>query len=55
VTPQGRMRDIAAQQTGYGGSGTEEYALAAVVSTSETWRAGVAGNTWLDRNAITRL
>ena len=55
MTPQGWMRDIAAQQTGDGRSRTEEHALAAVIPASETRRAGVAGNTWLDRDAITRL
>ena len=49
------MRDIAAQQAGDGGSRAEEHALAAVVAASETRRAGVAGNTGLDRDAVTWL
>ena len=49
------MRDIAPQQARDGGSRAEEHALAAVVAASETRRAGVAGNTGLDRDAITRL
>ena len=49
------MRDIATQQSGDGGCRTEEHALAAVVAAPETRRAGVAGNTGLDCDAIARL
>jgi hypothetical protein len=49
------MRDIAPQQAGDGGSRAEEHAFATVVAASETRRAGVAGDTGLDRDAITRL
>jgi hypothetical protein len=55
VAPQGRMRDIATEETGDGGSRTEEHALAAVVAAPETRRAGVAGDTGLDRDAIAWL
>ena len=49
------MRDIATEETGDGGSRTEEHALAAVVAASETRRAGVAGYTGLDRDVVARL
>jgi hypothetical protein len=55
VAPQGRMRDIATEETGDGGSRTEEHALAAVVAASETRRTGVAGDTGLDRDVVTWL
>ena len=55
MAPQGRMRDIATEETRDGGSRTEEHALAAVVAAPETWRAGVAGDTGLDRDAVAWL
>jgi hypothetical protein len=55
VAPQSRMRDIATEETGDGGSRTEEHAFAAVVAASETRRTGVARDTGLDRDAIARL
>jgi hypothetical protein len=55
VTPHGGVRDVATEQTRDGGCGTEEHALAAVVAASETGRAGVAGYTGLDRDAVAWL
>ena len=49
------MRDIATEETRYGGSGTEKHALAAVVAAPEARRAGVAGDTGLDRDAVAWL
>jgi len=49
------MRDIATEETGNGGSRTEEHALAAVVAALETRCAGVAGDTRLDRDAVAWL
>lgn len=55
MAPQGRMRDIATEETWDGGSRTEEHSLAAVVAASETRRAGVAGDTGLYRDAVAWL
>jgi len=49
------MRDVAAQQPRDGWGRAEEDTLAAIVSASETRRAGVAWYTGFDRDAIARL
>ena len=43
------------EETGEGRIRTEEHTLAAVVAPSKTQRAGVAGDTGLDRDAIAWL
>ena len=52
VAPHRRVCDVAPQQSRNGGRRTEEDALAAVVATSETRRAGVAWDARFDRYSV---